>query len=231
MRAALSSVVLGLAPVLGTAATIDSLLPLFLRLLKDSSASVRLNIISKLEAVNAVIGLKMLSQSLLPAIQELSADKSWRVRHAIIDFTPLLARQLGSDIFDSSPELTDLCLTWLTDPVHAVRQAATHNLKKLAEVRGGGGGGARPPPPPPPPPPPRPPPPPGAGQAFGAGGGRARGRAPYAATSLTLPSLRLALPPRTLGRRYLAPRGQTACSFRACSRCGPRTAARRTSCA
>jgi hypothetical protein len=134
VRAALSSVVLGLAPVLGTAATIDSLLPLFLRLLKDSSAAVRLNIISKLEAVNAVIGLKMLSQSLLPAIQELSADRSWRVRQAIIDFTPLLAKQLGHDVFDSAPELTDLCLSWLTDSVFSVREAATANLKKLAEV-------------------------------------------------------------------------------------------------
>jgi serine/threonine-protein phosphatase 2A regulatory subunit A len=39
---------------------------------------VRLNIISKLETVNQVIGLKMLSQSLLPAIVELSSDKQVR---------------------------------------------------------------------------------------------------------------------------------------------------------
>ena len=40
VRAALSSVVLSLAPVLGQQSTITLLLPLFLRLLKDESAQV-----------------------------------------------------------------------------------------------------------------------------------------------------------------------------------------------
>lgn len=42
----------GLAPLLGKEATIEQLLPLFLQLLKDDFADVRLNIISKLEQVN-----------------------------------------------------------------------------------------------------------------------------------------------------------------------------------
>ena len=136
VRAALSSVVLGLAPVLGAAATIESLLPLFLRLLKDPSAQVRLNVIAHLEAVNSVLGLATLAQSLLPAIQELSADRSWRVRQAIIDFMPQLARQLGPAVFEAQPELADLCLSWLADPVFAVREAAAGNLRRLAEVFG-----------------------------------------------------------------------------------------------
>lgn len=102
---------------------------------------VRLNIISKLEAVNAVIGLKVLSQSLLPAIAELSSDKQWRVRLAIIEFMPLLGGQLGADFF--AAELTDLCVRWLTDPVFAIREAAAVNLRKLAEVFGPGWAEAR----------------------------------------------------------------------------------------
>lgn len=121
-----------MAPVLGRDTTVESLLPLFLKLLKDASSQVRLNIISKLEAVNAVIGLSMLSQSLLPSIQELSSDKQWRVRLAIIEFMPLLARQLGAGFFDA--ELTALCIKWLADPVFAIRDAASTNLRKLAEV-------------------------------------------------------------------------------------------------
>ena len=136
VRAALSSVVLGLAPVLGAAATIEQLLPLFLRLLKDPSAQVRLNVIAHLEAVNAVLGLATLAQSLLPAIQELSADRAWRVRHAIIEFTPQLARQLGPEVFDAQPELAELCMQWLQDPVFAVREAACANLRRLAETFG-----------------------------------------------------------------------------------------------
>jgi HEAT repeat len=72
-----------------------------LQLLKDEASEVRLNIISKLDKVNdgfalltVVIGIELLSQSLLPAIIALAEDKQWRVRLAIIENIPLLANQL-----------------------------------------------------------------------------------------------------------------------------------------
>ena len=43
-----------------------------------------------------VIGIKQLSQSLLPSIVELAEDTKWRVRLAIIEYMPLLAGQLVS---------------------------------------------------------------------------------------------------------------------------------------
>ena len=52
VRAALANQINGLAPLLGKEATIEHLLPLFLHLLKDDFADVRLNIISKIETVN-----------------------------------------------------------------------------------------------------------------------------------------------------------------------------------
>lgn len=55
----------------------------------------------------------MMSQTLLPAIIELSEDKQWRVRLAIVEFMPLLAKQLGVEVF--SGELEGLCLRWLSD--------------------------------------------------------------------------------------------------------------------
>lgn len=60
---------------------------------------VRLNIISGLQAVNGVIGVQLLSASLLPAIVDLAEDKKWRVRLAIIEHTPVLAIQLVSFFF------------------------------------------------------------------------------------------------------------------------------------
>ena len=54
VRAALASVVMEVAPVLGKSATIEHLLPVFLSLLKDDFPDVRLNIISKLDQVNQV---------------------------------------------------------------------------------------------------------------------------------------------------------------------------------
>lgn len=81
-----------------------------------------------------VIGIDLLSQSLLPAIVQLAEDKQWRVRLAIIEYIPLLASQLGVQFFDE--KLSNLCMGWLGDTVFSIREAATHNLKKLTEVFG-----------------------------------------------------------------------------------------------
>lgn len=86
---------------------------MFLTQLKDEVPEVRLNIISNLDCVNEVIGIKQLSQSLLPAIVELAEDNKWRVRLAIIEYMPLLAGQLGKDFFDE--KLNTLCMAWLVD--------------------------------------------------------------------------------------------------------------------
>jgi serine/threonine-protein phosphatase 2A regulatory subunit A len=107
---------------------------MFLQMLKDEFPEVRLHIISKLELVNQVIGIDLLSQSLLPAIVQLAEDKQWRVRLAIIEYIPLLASQLGVQFFDE--KLSNLCMGWLGDTVFSIREAATHNLKKLTEVFG-----------------------------------------------------------------------------------------------
>jgi serine/threonine-protein phosphatase 2A regulatory subunit A len=124
---------------------------MFLQMLKDEFPEVRLHIISKLELVNQgtklshapwmpkannlkVIGIEPLSVSLLPAIVNLAEDKQWRVRLAIIEYIPLLASQLGVKFFDE--KLSNLCMGWLGDTVFSIREAATHNLKKLTEVFG-----------------------------------------------------------------------------------------------
>ena len=65
--------------------------------------------------VNQVIGIDLLSQSLLPAIKELAEDRHWRVRLAIIENIPLLASQLGADFFQD--KLGAQCMVWLGDQV------------------------------------------------------------------------------------------------------------------
>ena len=95
---------------------------------------MRLNIISSLESVNAVISVDLLNQSLLPAIVDLAEDSKWRVRQAIIEHIPMLAKQLGKDYFGE--KLNSLCMSWLDDDVYSVRRAATENLQKLAELFG-----------------------------------------------------------------------------------------------
>ena len=93
-----------------------------------------MNIISNLASLNEVIGIDLLSQSLLPAIVELSEDTKWRVRLAILEHMPLLAEQLGRKMFDD--RLNDLCMKWLVDHVYAIRQAATVTVRKLVTTFG-----------------------------------------------------------------------------------------------
>lgn len=79
----------------------------------EQFSDVRLNIISNLDNVNRVIGISQLSRSLLPAIYELAVHTSWRVRVQIIEYVPLVAKQLGPEFFND--ELMGLCMSWLQD--------------------------------------------------------------------------------------------------------------------
>lgn len=65
--------------------------------------------------VNEVIGIDLLGQSLMPAIENLADDSHWRVRLAIIQYIPLLATQLGAESFQR--QLGQQCLRWLEDQV------------------------------------------------------------------------------------------------------------------
>ena len=78
VRAALAMVATDLAPLLGKEATISDLVPQVLLLLRDTTSDVRLNVISSLGSLNEVIGVSLLSQSLLPAIMDLANDSKWR---------------------------------------------------------------------------------------------------------------------------------------------------------
>lgn len=56
------------------------------------------------------------------------------MRLAIIEYVPILAQELGQTFFND--KLLGLCMTWLSDSVHAIRDAAINNLKKLTVVFG-----------------------------------------------------------------------------------------------
>jgi serine/threonine-protein phosphatase 2A regulatory subunit A len=85
VRAALAMVATELAPILGKESTITHLVPPVLLLLRDAASEVRLNLISSLSALNEVIGVDLLSQSLLPAILDLAQDGKWRYVRSTVD--------------------------------------------------------------------------------------------------------------------------------------------------
>lgn len=136
VRSALASNIMELAPLLGSEKTVEHLIDPVLSLLKDDSAEVRLNVITGLEKVSFIMSIERLSEELLPAIVELAEDKNWRVRVAIIERLALLATQMGKQLFEKNGKLGALCISWLSDCVYSIREAAICNLKKLTEIFG-----------------------------------------------------------------------------------------------
>ena len=97
---------------------------------------MRLNVISTLDAINSVIGVDLLGQSLLPAVIELAQDSKWRIRLAVLENIPVLAKHFGVDFFND--KLVSLCTKWLIDDIHSIRKAAAVNFKKLTDLFGEG---------------------------------------------------------------------------------------------
>jgi len=125
VRVAMASVLLDLGPVLGKEKSIEALVPLFIRLLKDDYYDVRLNIISKLDTLQKVVGKEVVVSKILSEVAALAEDPQWRVRLAICEQMPLLAKSLAADGFDSSKlSLSSVSLNWLQDNVFAVREKA-----------------------------------------------------------------------------------------------------------
>ena len=72
----------------------------------------------------------------MPAIEGLADDSHWRVRLAVINYIPLLATQLGADIFQQ--QLGQQCMRWLEDQVSSHRpglQVFIHDTRQQAEGR------------------------------------------------------------------------------------------------
>lgn len=134
VRASFAGSVLGLTPIFGATLTADYLISIFLRLIRDENPEVRLKLISSLGELSSVVCVDVLSQSLLPSIKELGNDRQWRVRLAIINSMPSLAKYLGEQQFTT--ELSGLIATWILDPVFSVRDAAAVNCRSLTELLG-----------------------------------------------------------------------------------------------
>lgn len=67
---------------------------MFLLLLRDDFADVRLALFKNLDEITKVIDIDSLSQSLLPALTDLAVDKNWRTRAASIEFLSFFARKM-----------------------------------------------------------------------------------------------------------------------------------------
>jgi len=134
VRVATANTIMELTTVLPRQDAQERILPQILRLLRDANPDVRLNLLAHLESVRSVVDLEVLSQSLIPAIVDLSRDKQWRIRRAVVRLVPRLAQQLGANFYEG--RLSELCMSWVNDPVAEVREEATLNFARLAQTFG-----------------------------------------------------------------------------------------------
>lgn len=95
---------------------------------------VRLNIISNLHHAHELLGAEQLKTAVVPAIEDLTADPMWRVRHAVIQKLPLLASQLGSEFYEA--KLLAKTKDWLHDQVATIREGAMAALIDVSDVFG-----------------------------------------------------------------------------------------------
>lgn len=102
--------------------------------MRDESSDVRLNLFKRLEDLNQVIGIENLSQSIIPALTELSQDKNWRIKLSVVEQFPVLAKQLGEAFFVD--KLNPICITWMSDSIYSIREAAIKNIRSLTEIFG-----------------------------------------------------------------------------------------------
>jgi len=99
VRTSLAESLLSICPIIGKKGTNDHILQLFLMLLRDEVPEVRVNLFKHLDDLTRVIDIDSLSQSLLPALNELSNDKNWRTRISAVEFLPFFAKKMVLSLF------------------------------------------------------------------------------------------------------------------------------------
>eukprot|EP00040_Diaphanoeca_grandis_P038768 m.257291 g.257291 ORF g.257291 m.257291 type:complete len:581 (+) comp35152_c0_seq1:253-1995(+) len=134
VRIKVAAVLVTLTPVIGKEKSLELIVPLYVKLLKDEVADVRMSVIPSLSALNNVVGSDSIKDDIIPEIVSLAQDPQWRVRLAVTEQMPGLAKALGQSTFDT--HLTQVVLTWLEDAVYAIRYSTSICINELVKIFG-----------------------------------------------------------------------------------------------
>nr|KAF6276440.1 protein phosphatase 2 scaffold subunit Aalpha [Pipistrellus kuhlii] len=139
VKSALASVIMGLSPILGKDNTIEHLLPLFLAQLKDECPEVRLNIISNLDCVNEVIGIRQLGveffdEKLNSLCMAWLVDHVYAIREAATSNLKKLVEKFGKEWAHAT--IIPKVLAMSGDPNYLHRMTTLFCINVLSEVCG-----------------------------------------------------------------------------------------------
>lgn len=68
-------------------------------LLKNNSTEVIVSLIDNLTPLVSIIEPSTLQDKIIPAILQLANDKTWRIRFAVVQFFPKLAKKMDRETF------------------------------------------------------------------------------------------------------------------------------------
>ena len=60
-----------------------------------------------------------MAEKILPAITNLTSDKTWRIRLAVVEFLPKIANYISKEMF--AEKLENILIDMLKDPVFTIR--------------------------------------------------------------------------------------------------------------
>lgn len=95
---------------------------------------IRNNMADGLETLHDVIGAQSLAATLLPTLLELANDAKWRVRMGIVSKLGLLAKALGTKLFEK--RVHNILVLSLSDHVHSVRERTCEQAGVVVQTFG-----------------------------------------------------------------------------------------------
>lgn len=97
------------------------LIPMVSILLKNNATEVIVTLVENLEPLIKVLqDTTALNEKLIPAIINLSNDKIWRIRLAVVTFIPKISKYIDRELFTQKIEST--LLQMCADPVFMIRE-------------------------------------------------------------------------------------------------------------
>jgi len=75
------------------------LIPMVSILLKNNTTEVLVSLVENLDELVKVLGGDALQEKLLPALINLTNDKTWRIRLAVVKFIPKLSTAIDRTLF------------------------------------------------------------------------------------------------------------------------------------
>merc|ERR1711884_456524 len=124
-----------LCEVVGQEVTIRELVPVYVKLLKDNEAEVRVAAAGKAAEFCSFVGGQLSAQEILPSLTELSNDTSQHVRAAIATVVMAIA-PIFADANTVEVNVLPIILTLLRDEYPDVRLNIISNLEQVSKIIG-----------------------------------------------------------------------------------------------